>query len=371
MTTNSQIKQQESPATQAQNSTIIFAVPEPAQAVGPSASQIALDCLKSCQLSPAAHSLGVFLARHARYATEDDRRRRAEVGEIIVYWPQSKLAAKRKKSLRQISREVRSLRQAGLEVRKRPRRGATYVFIPRQGAPAESFQTTRKATGRAKTQENQVCSARFKHSWCDGQKHVPNALHQEFARLAPSGFDLVAWYGLTDQAWSDKAIGDDSFVFWRARWKERFGSTRADERANQRLARTAEVVRSAFPDGALARANGVSSGVSCGVSSGVLGGVLGVVSEVEEKVPNKKPLEDMKREIRSGEAEQYKNLSPLQVFQGALNPKKPEPKENPMPGEGKGQVKIDPKVLEQAEKLKAKIEAARGVGAQVSPAGQT
>ena len=249
MNTNSASKHQESPATQAKNPSTIFAVPEPAPDRRPSPFLVVMDCLTSVQLSPAAFALGRFLAKHARYAEPADRRRRVEPGEIFVYWGQRAIATKMKKSLRQVNRLVRALVKAGLEVRQRPRRGASYVFVPVM-AEAASFQTTRKATGRAPTQENQentVCSSRFKHFWCSGRVHVPTALHQEFARLAPSGFDLVAWYVSVDQSWSDKAIGDDSFTFWRSRWRERFGTTRAEESANRRLARNVEAMRSAFP----------------------------------------------------------------------------------------------------------------------------
>ena len=114
-------------------------VSHPAPDRRPSPFLLAMDCLKSVQLSPAAFALGRFLAHHARYAEADDRRRRVEPGEVFVYWPQAKLAAKRKKSLRQINRLVRALVKAGLEVRQRPRRGASYVFIPDR-SEAESFK---------------------------------------------------------------------------------------------------------------------------------------------------------------------------------------------------------------------------------------
>ena len=118
------------------------AVSHPPPAKGPTAVQVALDALKSWDISPETHSFGVWLAKRCRYATEDDRRRKVAVGEIFCYWTQKAIAAKRKRSVRQIKRFIRSLREAGMVVRRRPRRGASYIFLPAQ-ALAASFQPKR------------------------------------------------------------------------------------------------------------------------------------------------------------------------------------------------------------------------------------
>ena len=88
-----------------------------------------------------------------------------------------------------------------------------------------------------------ICPPSRKHAWCDGRMHVPLSLHHEFQRLSPDGFDLQTWYGETDLAWAFKPIGDDAFTFWRARWREEFGTTaqtdaeikRAAQRERNRL----------------------------------------------------------------------------------------------------------------------------------------
>lgn len=60
---------------------------------------------------------------------------------------------------------------------------------------------------------------------------VPAVLHEEFLAKLASGGDtqadatLHAWYRDTEAAYAGQTIGDDSFVFWRARFKEWRGST--------------------------------------------------------------------------------------------------------------------------------------------------
>ena len=98
-----------------------------------------------------------------------------------------------------------------------------------------------------------VCTPGLKHAWCDGRMHVPLSLHREFQRLSPNGFDLEDWYAATDEAWSEKPIGDDAFGFWRARWREKHGTTRpteselrkpAPKTSEQRLAEIEEISKS-------------------------------------------------------------------------------------------------------------------------------
>ena len=74
-----------------------------------------------------------------------------------------------------------------------------------------------------------VCPLSAKHAWCDGRCHVPRALHVEFQRLAPESFELEAWYAEVDLAFAEHPIGDDMFDFWRARWREKWGTTRKTE----------------------------------------------------------------------------------------------------------------------------------------------
>ena len=113
----------------------------------PSPVLVAMDCLRSAQLTPAAFAMGKLMAHHARYATEsdDDRLRKVEPGEVFVYWTQAKLATKLKKSVSQVERHMRALRKAGLKVRRRVRPyGASYVFIPIVAAAA-SFQEKKES----------------------------------------------------------------------------------------------------------------------------------------------------------------------------------------------------------------------------------
>jgi len=64
---------------------------------------------------------------------------------------------------------------------------------------------------------------------------VPNDLHREFTRkLVSAGYGeasadatLFAWYRETETAWSqpDQVVGDGSYPFWRARFREKYGTT--------------------------------------------------------------------------------------------------------------------------------------------------
>ena len=60
---------------------------------------------------------------------------------------------------------------------------------------------------------------------------VPTVLHDEFVAKLASGGDaqadatLQGWYRDTEAAYRGQVVGDDSFVFWRARFKEWRGST--------------------------------------------------------------------------------------------------------------------------------------------------
>lgn len=51
---------------------------------------------------------------------------------------------------------------------------------------------------------------------------VPHALHDELlGRMATRDEPaLRAWYGETERAWQGRAIGDDCWRFWRARFRE-------------------------------------------------------------------------------------------------------------------------------------------------------
>ena len=71
-----------------------------------------------------------------------------------------------------------------------------------------------------------LCPLSASHAWCDGKCHVPRAIHVEFQRLAPETFNLLTWYAEVDQAFTHQTVGDDMFDFWRARWRERWGTTR-------------------------------------------------------------------------------------------------------------------------------------------------
>ena len=103
----------------------------------PRASNEARAWLIVQNVTPTGYELGVFLANHARFATDGDGRRKVKPGEIFCYWPQAKTAAELGWSVRKVRRGVRSLREVGLEVRQRVRPyGASYVFPVRSGVPS-------------------------------------------------------------------------------------------------------------------------------------------------------------------------------------------------------------------------------------------
>lgn len=104
--------------------------PRPQTTQQPRASNEARALLVVADVTPTGYRVGVFIANHARYATDADRRRKVSPGEIFCYWSQAKIAAEIGCSVRQVKRGVRSLREAGLiTVRQRVRPyGASYVF---------------------------------------------------------------------------------------------------------------------------------------------------------------------------------------------------------------------------------------------------
>ena len=104
--------------------------PRPQPTPKPRASNEARAWLAVADVTPTGHRIGVFLANHARYATDGDRRRKVKAGDIFCYWPQAKIAADLGCSVRQVKRGVRSLRAAGvITVRQRVRPyGASYVW---------------------------------------------------------------------------------------------------------------------------------------------------------------------------------------------------------------------------------------------------
>ena len=95
------------------------------------ASNEARAWLVVADVTPTGYSVGIFMAKHARYAKPSDIRRNVVPGEIFCYWPQAKIAAGLGCSERQVRRGVRSLREAGaLEVRRRVRPcEASYVWV--------------------------------------------------------------------------------------------------------------------------------------------------------------------------------------------------------------------------------------------------
>ena len=95
------------------------------------ASNEARAWLVVADVTPTGYRVGLFMAKHARYAKPSDIRRNVVPGEIFCYWPQAKIAAGLGCSERQVRRGVRSLREAGaLEVRRRVRPcEASYVWV--------------------------------------------------------------------------------------------------------------------------------------------------------------------------------------------------------------------------------------------------
>lgn len=75
---------------------------------------------------------------------------------------------------------------------------------------------------------------------------VPHDLHQEFTRKlvnagkaeADADRELCAWYASTEREWTGKPdiIGDGAYPFWRARFRERHGSTATPVGAGRRAA---------------------------------------------------------------------------------------------------------------------------------------
>lgn len=68
------------------------------------------------------------------------------------------------------------------------------------------------------------------HAHC-GRVCVPAFLHDEFRRALPGDADandrpVRDWYLTVEDAWAQKAIGDDALVFWRARFAEWQGTTK-------------------------------------------------------------------------------------------------------------------------------------------------
>ena len=95
------------------------------------ASNAARAALVVADVTPTGYRVGLFMAGHARYATEADVRRNVSPGELFSYWKQAKIAAGLGCSERQVRRGVRSMREAGtLEVRRRVRPcEASYVWL--------------------------------------------------------------------------------------------------------------------------------------------------------------------------------------------------------------------------------------------------
>ena len=115
--------------------------PQPGLTTGPThvasrstqtrASNAARAALVVANVTPTGYRVGLFMANHARYATEADIRRNVVPGELFCYWPQAKIAADLGCSERQVRRGVRSLREAGaIDVRRRVRPcEASYVWV--------------------------------------------------------------------------------------------------------------------------------------------------------------------------------------------------------------------------------------------------
>ena len=72
------------------------------------ASNAARAALVVANVTPTGYRVGLFMANHARYATEADIRRNVVPGELFCYWPQAKIAADLGCSERQVRRGVRS-----------------------------------------------------------------------------------------------------------------------------------------------------------------------------------------------------------------------------------------------------------------------
>ena len=155
------------------------------------ASNAARAALVVANVTPTGYRVGVFMADHARYATETDIRRNVVPGELFCYWPQAKIAAEMGCSERQVRRGVRSMREAGtLEVRRRVRPcEASYVWVQPvrsdvrfDGACVLSDVRSGVLSGvrshtepRKEPQNNHVGSSRArvvcevcKHEWPDG-----------------------------------------------------------------------------------------------------------------------------------------------------------------------------------------------------------
>ena len=125
----------------------------------PRASNEARAALAVANVTPTGYRVGVFLANHARHATDADQRRKVSPGEIFCYWPQAKIADDLGCSVRQVKRGIRSLREAGvITVRQRVRPcEASYVWarpVPSgvtSGVPSDVPSHTEPRTNHKRT----------------------------------------------------------------------------------------------------------------------------------------------------------------------------------------------------------------------------
>ena len=132
MQTRVAIQHEHPPETQAQSTAPAYGglqvVPQPTPEQRPRASRVAMGWLKVQDLTPTGYRVGLFLAKKARFATEEDTWRKVKPGEVFTFWPQAKIAAAMGRSESQVWRGIKSLRGAGFEVRQREQRVASYVF---------------------------------------------------------------------------------------------------------------------------------------------------------------------------------------------------------------------------------------------------
>lgn len=137
-------------------------------------------------------------------------------------------------------KQVRSREEAGpTQVRSTPVPGvlSTEYGVLTTEDGARSTDTRARATGTAAVIHPDwgAHPARKRKGHCAWESaigvDVPAVLHDEFLAKLASGGDadadatLHGWYRDTERAYAGQTIGDDSFTFWRARFKEWRGTT--------------------------------------------------------------------------------------------------------------------------------------------------
>ncbi len=139
----------------------------------------------------------------------------------------------------------------------RPDSGATPPGTPPDSAPTpDGIQPEETRSPRARSRDPIPRTSHVRPHGCvtplglrprvdvawPGRPSVPGTLHVEFRQKLGGDEDaadraLHTWYPTVAAAWEDRAIGDDDFRFWRARFREWVGTTVVSDQDASALAR--------------------------------------------------------------------------------------------------------------------------------------